>query len=161
MHMVCTVCTISILTIQVCTYNILKRKIVQVCTVYFILNESIHIRAHLSQLYAHFSPNILDTSQQLLEVSAVLEIGRLHSHDPWAGGGGAGLVNWSMSRHAFLRPDPLNAIANCPLRPTTAGHPGSQRAPQPGFSFLDSDITRWQKWIVSRACLSGDGVPGT
>ena len=51
--------------------------------------------------------------------------------------------------------------ANCPLRPTTADHPGSQRAPQSGFSFLDSDTARWQKWIISRACLSGDGVPGT
>ena len=106
-------------------------------------------------------PNILDTSWPLLEVSTVLEIGQLHSHDPWAGGGAAGSLNWSMSRHAFLRPDPLNAIANCPLRPTTAGHPDSQRAPQSGFSFLDSDTARWRKWIISRVCLSGDGVPGT
>jgi hypothetical protein len=53
-------------------------------------------------------------------------------------------------------PWPLNAIANCPLRPTTAGHPHSQRAPQSGFSFLDSDTTRWRKWIISRACPSGD-----
>ncbi len=51
--------------------------------------------------------------------------------------------------------------ANYPLRPTTADHPGRHRAPQSGFSFLDSDTTRWQKWNVSRACLSVDGVPGT
>ena len=55
----------------------------------------------------------------------------------------------------------LHVSANCPLRPTTADHPGSQRAPQSGFSFLDSDTARWQKWIISRACLSGDGVLGT
>ena len=54
-----------------------------------------------------------------------------------------------------------HVAANKPLRPTTADHPGSHRAPQSGFSFLDSDTTRWQKWIVSRACFSGDGVPGT
>jgi hypothetical protein len=35
------------------------------------------------------------------------------------------------------------------------------RGPQSGFSFLDSDTARWQKWINSRACHSGDGVPGT
>jgi hypothetical protein len=96
-------------------------------------------------------------------VSASLEIGRLHSHDPWAGGGATGLENWSMSRHAFLHPDPLNTIANCLLLATTADHLGSKRAPQSGFSFLqvDSNTTRWLQWIISRACLSGDGVPGT
>ena len=62
------------------------------------------------QLCAHFSPNILDTSQPLREVSAVLEIGRLHSHDPWAGGGAAGLVNWSMSRHAFQHLSPSEML---------------------------------------------------
>ena len=55
----------------------------------------------------------------------------------------------------------LHVSANCPLRPTTADHPGSLRAPQSGFSFLDSDTTRWQQWIISRACLFGDSVPGT
>jgi hypothetical protein len=112
-------------------------------------------------LCAHFSPNILDTSQPLLEVSTVLEISWLHSHDQWAGKGAVGLVNWSMSRHVFLRPDPLNAIANYPLLPITAGHPDSQRAPKSGVCFLDSDTARWQKWIISKACLLGDGVPGT
>ncbi len=38
---------------------------------------------------------------------------------------------------------PLNTIANCPLRLTTADHPDSQRVPQSGFSFLDSDTARW------------------
>jgi hypothetical protein len=55
----------------------------------------------------------------------------------------------------------LHVSANCPLRPTTADHPGSQSPPQSGFSFLDSDTTRCRKWIISRACLLGDGVPGT
>ena len=54
----------------------------------------------------------------------------------------------------------FHVTSNCPLLPATADHPGSQRAPQSGFSFLDSDTTRWQKWIISRACLSGDDVPG-
>jgi hypothetical protein len=50
--------------------------------------------------------------------------------------GAAGLVNRIMSRHAFLRPDFLNAIANCPLRPTTAGHPDSQRTPNQALPSL-------------------------
>ena len=157
-HPVCTVCTRRAQCAHG-VHSVHRMKSVHIFAYFLSIVHTCIVFNQYIRLCARFAPNISDKSQPLLEVSTVLETGRPHSQDTWAGGGDVGLVNWSMSRHAFPRPEPLNTIANCPLRPTTAGHPDSLRAPKSGFSFLDSDNTRWRRWIISRACISGDGVP--
>jgi hypothetical protein len=42
-------------------------------------------------------------SLPVLEVCTGWEMGQLHSHDPWAGGGTFGWESWSMLQHTFRR----------------------------------------------------------